>query len=172
MAKVQVSKRVLSVCAVHRHHWILCWSPIFHHALTVLCGVGAFFRTYVSNRGQLHYLRNFAAHKCHFFQIFPNDLSGTPHRIRSQHGRRCSDHFGKILEKMENFFQIIWRDSQWRTLRENAAEILENFWKKTGKNFPKLFPKFFGLDDLTMLGAIIIFSHLVIIFWKKICITT
>lgn len=78
----------------------------------------------------------------------------------------------KFWKKWKTFFQMIWRDSQWRTLRENAAGILENFWKKTGKNFPKLFPKFFGLDDLTMLGALIIFSHQVINFWKKICITT
>lgn len=160
------------MCAVHRHRWILYWRPVFHQALTVLYGVGAFFRTYVSNSGGPHYLRNFAAHKTHFFQIFPDNLSRTPHRIRSQNERQGSDHFGKILEKNGKLFPKIFWGSQWRTLRENAAEILENFWKKTGKNFPKLFPKFFGLDYLVMLGAIIIFSHQVINFWKKICITT
>ena len=104
-----------------------------------------------------------------FFQmICPGLLIGSAHSMNAG----VVTILEKFWKKMENFFQMIWRDSQWRTLRENAAEILENFWKKTGKNFPKLFPKFFGLDDLTMLGAIIIFSHLVIIFWKKICITT
>ena len=63
----------------------------------------------------------------------------------------------KFWKKWKTFFQMIWRDSQWLTLRENAAEILENFWKKTGKNFPKLFPKFFGLEYLITPRAIIIF---------------
>ena len=132
MEKVQVAKPILSVCAVHRHHWILCWSPTFHQALTVLCGVGAFFRTYVSNRGQPHYLRNFAAHKCHFFQIFPNDLSGTLRWIRSQHERQGSDHFGKILEKNGKLFPndlagLSVAHSQ-RERRRNFGKFLEKDW--------------------------------------------
>lgn len=133
-----MAKAILSVCTVHRQRWILYWRPVFHQALTVQCGVGAFFRTYVANRNRSHYLRNFAAHKTHFFQIFPNDLYTGPSWPRSQYERQGSDHFGKNLEKMENFFQTIWRDSRRRTPLECAVGIMKFF----GKNFPKDWEKF------------------------------
>ncbi len=138
MAKVQVARAILSVCTVHRQRWILYWRPVFHQALTVQCGVGAFFRTYVANRNRPHYLRNFAAHKTHFFQIFPNDLYTGPSWPRSQYERQRSHHFGKNLEKNgKNFPKNFW-DSRRRTLWECAVGIMKFF----GKNFPKAWEKF------------------------------
>lgn len=141
-----MAKAVLSVCTVHRQRWILYWRPIFNWALTVLCGVGAFFRTYVANRNRPHYLRNFAARKMHFFQIFPNDLSGTPRQPHCWHERQDSDHFGKNLEKNGKLFQNIFWDFRRRTPIENATPIMKFFgkflekdWQKFSKTFSKIF---------------------------------
>lgn len=143
MAKVQVAKGILSVCTVHRQRWILYWRPVFHQALTVQCGVGAFFRTYVANRLWPHYLRNFAAHKTHFFQIFPNDLSGTTHQPHYWHERQDSDHFGKNLEKNGKLFpnDLAGLSAAYSIrMRRRNYEI---FWKKFSKSLGKIFQNFF-----------------------------
>lgn len=143
MAKVQVAKAILSVCTVHRQRWILYWRPVFHQALTVQCGVGAFFRTYVANRNRPHYLRNFAAHKTHFFQIFPNDLYTGPSWPRSQYERQDSDHFGKNLEKNGKLFpnDLVGLSAAYSTrMRRRNYEI---FWKKFSKSLGKIFQNFF-----------------------------
>lgn len=143
MAKVQVARAILSVCTVHRQRWILYWRPVFHQAPTVKCGVGAFFRTYVANRLRPHYLRNFAAHKTHFFQIFPNDLSGTPRQPRCWHERQRSHHFGKNLEKNGKLFpnDLAGLSAAYSIrMRRRNYEI---FWKKFSKSLGKIFQNFF-----------------------------